>query len=234
MEIERKLEKLRKGYIQIKPPNSLVEYGFSNLRKTMFEKHRPLLDFSIVFERQVHMIAVFFVVAVIFLFGTVKVAQGALPGDFLYSVKRLSEDVIVAISGDSQFKAERRAQEIVGLIKRKKDLNLIEKALGEYKNEVLKTKNEINKSKRREKELEEKLEKHDQEIEGAIESEPSIKKDFKKIFDEVKRDKDMEVKGVRDNDERDKKDADNNEDKEKDDENVEKEDSRSGSNSGHD
>lgn len=88
--------------------------------------------------------AIAFAVFLIFLVGTYRIAQAALPGDPLYSVKILSEKIVSGATGSNQIVIDHRAQEIVGLSGRqevnKEDLKQV---VSEYTQSVDQAKQEI-------------------------------------------------------------------------------------------
>lgn len=86
--------------------------------------------------------AVAFVLILIFLgAGSVVFAQKSLPGDFLYPVKRLSENVAVSLKPElEQEIVVRRSQEVKDLVEKKEDPGLVKNTLDEFSEETKKAK----------------------------------------------------------------------------------------------
>lgn len=153
--------------------------------------------------------AVSFAVILFFVtFTTVVNAQKSLPGDPLYPVKRLSENVIVAVN--PKFKNEvliRRSEEIKELTEKNKGQNLIKKTIDEYRNNLQKD-GKLNPTKVKEskKNLEDakenSIEENKEEIEKALnqlenneENENKIEnKEFKKTDKEDRKEKNKNKK----------------------------------------
>ncbi len=230
MDIEEKLEKLRREYIKIAPPEGLAQRGFADLRLAMFEQRPPTFSLLAFFRRPVYLVPIFIILLGFFSVGIVNAAQGALPGDSLYKVKRVSEDVFVAITGDDQIKAERRSQEIFGLIKKGSESDLIEKARKEYETEVLKTKGKLERSEKKKQEQEKKLEEQQKKINELLNLDFTKEKND---GDKFKNNQELEIRGAKDKEERDQQESEG-KGKEEDNEAKEDEEDRSGSNSGDD
>ncbi|MBI2268356.1 MAG: hypothetical protein HYU80_02795 [Candidatus Blackburnbacteria bacterium] len=154
METNKYIEKLKKEYLKLSPPKTLVEQGWTELEKSLAPQEKFLSLF--VFRR-----GVLFAVIVLFLsfgilFGSlVQAAQGAFPGEPLYPIKRLSEEVIF-LTPDKE-KVERRADEIIELTKKGGNKDILGKSIRGYKKTILETKKEILNSGKGKKELDESL-----------------------------------------------------------------------------
>ncbi|MDO8657424.1 MAG: hypothetical protein Q7K55_01690 [Candidatus Levybacteria bacterium] len=116
-------------------------------------------------------VAIFAVILFFVTFNTVASAQKSLPGDTLYPVKRLSENIVSRVNPG--FKDEillRRSEEIKDLTDKNKDHKLIKDTIDEYKNNLEKD-GKLNQTKVEEskKNLEEAKEKSIEENRGEIE-----------------------------------------------------------------
>jgi len=74
--------------------------------------------------------------------GSVVFAQKSLPGDFLYPVKRLSENVAVSLNPAlEQEIVVRRSQEVKDLVEKKEDPQLVKNTLEDFSEDSQKAKN---------------------------------------------------------------------------------------------
>ncbi len=122
-------------------------------------------------------------------------AQKSLPGQPLYPIKRLSENIVKTIN--PSFKDEilrRRSEEIKNLTEQKKDSDLLKKTIDEYKNE-LKEKEDVNPIRIEEsrKNLEEAKDKSSEEGKKEIEK-AIIQTEIKKEDQEKKEKPDNKIK----------------------------------------
>lgn len=136
-----------------------------NLRKSLKEEKKFFLPFRILAPALALVLLLF-----IFIAGVVN-AQKSLPGQPLYPVKRLSENIVKAVN--PSFKDEiikRRSEEIKELTNQKKDSDLLKKTINDYKDE-LKEKGKLNPVKIQEtkKNLEEAKDKSGEEDKKEIE-----------------------------------------------------------------
>ena len=75
--------------------------------------------------------------------GSVVFAQKSLPGDFLYPVKRLSENVAVSLNPElEQEIVVRRSQEVKDLVEQKEDPELVKNTLDDFSEDSQKAKSE--------------------------------------------------------------------------------------------
>ena len=75
--------------------------------------------------------------------GSVVFAQKSLPGDFLYPVKRLSENVAVSLNPElEQEIVVRRSQEVKDLVEQKEDPGLVKDTLDDFSEDSQKAKSE--------------------------------------------------------------------------------------------
>lgn len=128
---------------------SKIERSFATKRKFLEE---PIADktFSLPFlpslfwlPRQIRLLpgwalslVISFVLVILVGTGSVWAAQESLPGEPLYRVKRLSENIVSSVK--PEFKSQmliRRSEEIKGLIEEKKDFGLLDQTVIEYKKE---------------------------------------------------------------------------------------------------
>ena len=75
--------------------------------------------------------------------GSVVLAQKSLPGDFLYPVKRLSENAAVSLNPEFEQKiVVRRSQEVKDLVEQKEDPGLVKDTLDDFSKDSQKAKSE--------------------------------------------------------------------------------------------
>ncbi|MBI2074903.1 MAG: hypothetical protein HYT83_03660 [Candidatus Levybacteria bacterium] len=158
---EKRLAKMRKFYQRIEPSSRLAKSGWTEL-KTMLEPQEEKTQSFWHYQR-------FLLVTIIVLcflglsFGVVQASQKSLPGDLLYSVKQLSENLTVAVSGNIQTKLKNRAEEIINAIENKKDPQILKETVKNYREEVSKTKREVKKS-GKQKEFNQQLQENEQQF----------------------------------------------------------------------
>lgn len=200
MNIEDKLEKLRKDYISIHPRDEFSQRGWLDLRERIDVGPKPIFIFPPVLAR-----SLVFAAFILFILAgggitLVQAAQRSLPGEPLYPVKRLSEDITVKLTGNSRGKVSNRAQEIIDLVKKDKDGDRLEKAAQEYRETVLETKQEIEKSGKNEEEFEKILEEQEKQFKEAIKKGSSSQNQLEEAIDAAKRGRNGgEVEGENDN-----------------------------------
>lgn len=84
----------------------------------------------------------FGLILVVLASGSVVLAQKSLPGDILYPVKRLSENVAVSLNPDfEQEIVVRRSQEVKDLVEKKENPELVKNALDDFSEDSQKAKN---------------------------------------------------------------------------------------------
>lgn len=184
MKIEQILRSLKKDYLKIEPPKELVEYGWWALSKEIDEQASPLpskFTFAPIFARSIVFAAIALIVLVGASFTLVYASQKALPRDTLYPIKRFSEDVISAISGNIQVKIEKRAEEVVGAVNKKKDEEVIKEAIKEYKKAVSDTKKVV--AEEDKESFKEKLKKQEELFEETAKESPVLKDELEEAID---------------------------------------------------
>lgn len=195
MKIKNQLKQIRKSYLAIEPPADFKKYGWLALRKEIEAHERRKVIFLPIFARQM----VFATITLILLgggfVGLVKASQSSLPGDRLYPLKRFSETVIIAVSGDKQVRVEKRAEEIVGVAEQKNDQTILKKSVEEYQEAVSETKQEAKKSGKIE-EFQAKLKKQEEKFQAVSEQVPASEETLKKAIEATKRGREDEIKGV--------------------------------------
>ncbi|RJQ36263.1 hypothetical protein C4559_05175 [Candidatus Microgenomates bacterium] len=118
--------------------SDFVKKTFIKRLKERNNKEKRFLFFPLLSVRMlIPSVAFCAVILILFTGAAVVSAQKSIPGEALYKVKRLSENVVVGIK--PEFKNEillRRSREIKNLAGDKKDNNLIKGTVEEYKNEL--------------------------------------------------------------------------------------------------
>jgi len=139
--------------------------------------------------------AVAFVLILIFLgAGSVVFAQKSLPGDVLYPVKRLSENVAVFLNPQLQQEiVVRRSQEVKDLVEQKEDSELVKNALDDFSEDSQKAKNKGQTDGR----LEESVRNLEDARERSSESEKKQIDETLKKLEEQKDDDEDSVKGTK-------------------------------------
>ncbi|MBI4038003.1 hypothetical protein HY382_03090 [Candidatus Curtissbacteria bacterium] len=122
-------EQIKSIYLNMQPSPALSEGGWLELVGKLNKKPRRF--FPIFFR----LVLTSFVMLILAGAGLVKLSQASVPGDALYSVKRLSEDLVVEITGDVKKKVEFRANEVLK-VAGEKDEETLKKATDEYKKAV--------------------------------------------------------------------------------------------------
>lgn len=182
--IEKELESLRKDYIKTEPTNYLIHDGWRDLSLKLDSKQ------SRVFPKAFALIAL-----IIFLSSAVVAsAQAAKPGQALYPVKILSENVYAQVTGSQQFKIERRAQEVIDLSGKSSD-NL-DVATQEYQKTLGETKPQNGSEEERQK-FTEALEKQEEKFKKAIEKNPQSQEKLQEVIKETEKAK-GQVQGQKD------------------------------------
>ncbi len=107
--IEDYLEKFRKQYLKISPPDYLEYYGWQNLSAKLDTKKTTNLN--LLFGKGL----AFAVITLLLFGGVVGAAQAAKPGDALYPVKLAADETLAKVSGKPEITVEKRGQDIVNL-----------------------------------------------------------------------------------------------------------------------
>lgn len=184
MKPEEYLKKLQADYENTLPSRHLLENGWSELKSRLEPKSQahwlfmPLGKYTLAFTSVV-------ILAVGLSLGLSQVAQASLPGDTLYPIKRLSENILYIVSSDPQIKIDNRANEIIRLAEKEKKENILKETVDDYQNEVLHVKNELEESERQE--FREKLEEHEQNFEKLIENTPSTKEEIERAIEAARK-----------------------------------------------
>ncbi len=167
--IEEKLEKVRKSYIGQAVPSYLINDGWRDLY-TKLDLQKGL-NFRLIFGRAL----IFASVALVFLGSVVGAAQAAKPGNALYPVKLLSDDIVAKVAGKPEIKIERRGQDIIDLSNNSKEQ--INEATNEYQKSLDETKKEVEKSGKSEN-VENALDQQEQKFREAQRRNPQSARNF--------------------------------------------------------
>lgn len=207
--IEEKLENLKKDYIKTRLPDYLIYDGWRELSLRL-ETRRSLLPR--VLPKTLALIALMIFISA----GVVTSAQAAKPGQALYPIKILSENVYAQVTGNQQFKIERRAQEV---IETSDNGESFDEAIKLYEQTIDEAGDKSKDAQEEEKErLREKLEEQEKLFQEAQEQKPQSKKRLEEILERTRRTR-GEVKG-----QKDKKSEDQNNEKGKNGDNDHKDD----------
>ncbi|KKS69654.1 hypothetical protein A3E45_00785 [Candidatus Daviesbacteria bacterium RIFCSPHIGHO2_12_FULL_43_11] len=161
MNIEQHLKILKEDYQKTEPSEKFLSQGWQDLEDKInrLEHRHPNPIY-----RYIRPLA--FAVLLIFVFagsftGLAQASQRSLPGEPLYPIKKLSENIISTATGNNLVKVNNRAKEIVDLTKKgNRNEGNLGRAVEEYREEVEK----VSKSGKNTKELEDVLESHKREF----------------------------------------------------------------------
>ena len=185
--IEDQLEKLRKEYLKIKAPDYLVQNGWVDLQTRLSAQESPNRRF---FPKPA---LIFASVILLFFAGSLTAAQAAKPGDVLYPVKLLSDDLQAKITGKEEIKLEKRAQEFIDLSNSSSEH--LEEAARQYQKTLDESKNQAEKS-GRQQEFRQSLEEQEEKLRQAQDNNPSSQ-DLDEAIKETQRVR-GEVQGTKD------------------------------------
>lgn len=208
MQIENYLTKLKEEYQSLNPSDEQVIGGWLDVEKNLENKDIYKSFYYPFWGRRFLFVAVsIFIIAGGFV-GLSTIAQAALPGEPLYPIKRVSESVVTAVTGNHQAKVDNRAEEIVGLShKDEQNTEALEKTVEEYKQTVEETRQEINNSNKEKDEFVGKLKKHEQDFEEASNENSKVEVKLKEAIDAAQKGQIHERK-ERDKSERGKRESD--------------------------
>lgn len=110
--------------------------------------------------------------------------SAALPGDRLYPVKILSEDIILKVTGNNQIKINNRAGEIIDLSDEKsEDTKALQTVSKEYSEEVKKIKSDPEVSKEKKEDLQKHLEEDNKKFTETVQRNPEVEQDIKSAIE---------------------------------------------------
>lgn len=181
MKLEEFFKEAKKDYFSIAPPERVLLYGWLEVRDKLEKKVRPrdILVWFLLRPTAAFALAILLLVGGAA--GLIARAQESLPGETLYPVKRLYEDIALAVTGDNEIKVEGRAQEIIILSQREQqDSKKLKEAVIEYEVTVAEVKEKVV-GEEREK-LKERLKRHKEKFEK-IYKEARSKEEIKKAIE---------------------------------------------------
>lgn len=159
MNIEREMKKFKRAYLETKPSPEFLEKGWQDLQGKIAHAEQTRRRFYAFYSRPV-----IFAAMLIFILGSfaglVGASANSLPGEPLYSLKRLSEETISLTTGNNLVKVDNRAKEIIKLSEDKKGSSKLQKAVDEYKTAVF----EATRSGRNKQEVKEELKQNETEF----------------------------------------------------------------------
>ncbi|KKS95686.1 MAG: hypothetical protein UV71_C0004G0026 [Microgenomates group bacterium GW2011_GWC1_43_13] len=184
MKIEEYLNDLKKEYEKTEATLHLKAFGWDELSRqidpTQARRRVSFRNLGIVFA-----------VLVIFLMGTYRISLAALPGEILYPVKLLSEEIIQKTSGSNQVIIDHRASEIIELSEKQKidDQNL-EEVVTEYRANVEQARQNLKVTGKSNEDLQNNLDEHHSEFERIGRDHPEIEDKIKEARDASDREDD--------------------------------------------
>lgn len=212
MKTEKKLEQLKNSYLRNEPSEEFLSEGW-NVVKMRLGDQEGSKKTSMFYKHGIMFAGVILIMILGSFFGLVKVAQGALPGEPLYSVKRISEEVISVIA-KPEIKVENRAQEIIDMVEKQKDQKKLEKTVEEYKENVEKEKEKVSKSEKGKDKLSKKLKKHEEDFEKII-NKSDFNEEIEDAIEISRRGRGEDDKGIEEDQEEEKGEVKGDEDEDK-------------------
>lgn len=161
MKTEKYLEQLKKSYINNEPSGKFLSQGWESLEKNLGKQKDGWFNYFYKHGAVVAGIVLILILGSVF--SLFQVAQGSLPGEPLYPVKKISEEVMSVAK--PQVKVENRAREIVDMAKNRKDQKKLEKTIKEYEENVEKERRKASRSEKEKEKLIRKLKKQEEEFE---------------------------------------------------------------------
>lgn len=198
MKLEEFFKEAKKDYLSIKPPERVSLYGWLTLRDKL-DKKVWFHDFVFWLLVRPALATALAILLLVGFAGTAVVAsRNSLPGETLYPVKRVYEDIAAMVTGDNQIKLDARAHEIIILSqKEEEDSQRLKESVIEYKISVARFKEKVDERQR--VELKEKLKRHKEEFERIYERTKS-KEEIKKAIEATEINNGEEVKGENEED----------------------------------
>lgn len=160
MDIEKRLKEFKKIYQGTKPSKVFLEQGWQDLQDKMLAMEQAQAKKRAFYRHPFAFALMVIIVLSGMTAGVVTASLESLPGETLYPVKRLAEDMAERVSGNQAIGVQNRAREIVELSK-KGGIQRVQQALEDYKSAVL----EASSSGKNKEELEKELEEHEKEFE---------------------------------------------------------------------
>src|SRR3989344_3383392 len=191
MEIEKYLEKIKREYLKTKPSEGFEKGAWQKLAEELPEQERKM-PISFIVRRTV-LFAVILIAFIAFgMFTLMEIAQASLPGEPLYPVKRFYENIAFT-KPSKKIKVERRGQEIIDVVKKKKEKRVLEDSLKDYKKSIEEAWKKT--SEKEEEELREVLEDHEKRFREIIEENSGSKFEIEEAIEINHQGQTEEVKG---------------------------------------
>lgn len=183
MNEEKYLQKFKEVYLNKRATSRLSMDGWSEISAKIDGRRIPFMFWKKSWA--VALLSVLFIAGGGFVFYTN--VSAALPGDKLYPVKILSEDIVAKVTGSNQVKINNRADEIIDLSdKKKEDADSLQKVSKEYSDEVKKVKSDPEVSKEHKNELQKRLEEDNKKFTEAVKKNPEVEHDIKSAIDSTR------------------------------------------------
>lgn len=180
MNMEELLKKRKKDYDSIKPKKEFIEGSWFLLKEKLGEREKIAYLPGIFFHSKIIFSSLIVIIVLGGFLALEGVAQGALPEEPLYPLKRVSEDLVSKVFQNDDFKMDNRANELIELTKKKTGEETIKKAVNAYRAEIIEKKEDLKKKGENDQKLQEKLKEHEEEFKKNLKDEES-----KKILDKV-------------------------------------------------
>lgn len=185
--IEDQLDKLRKQYIKTSPASHLIDQSWQNLSGELTSQNQssPLPATRIL---------IFVLAIILTTSGLVGAAQAAKPGNVLYPLELILDEIASNITGKEEIKIEKRAQEVIESVESSQKQQ--EEAIIQYQKTLEDTKEEAQQS-GRQQEFRQTLEKQEEKFQDAATKNPGAQEKLQEVIKQTQRAKE-EVKGQKD------------------------------------
>lgn len=184
----RRFEDLKKHYLKIKTPSYLETHGWADLKVKLSEDGKHSFKKS-------HILGLASALAFCLLVSltTIFASQNSKPGESLYQVKILSDNIYSQITGDYESSIEKRAEELIEL--KDNENGEFAQAAKEYEKAIEDAKEKSKDEEEGDKEkLRKKLEEQERRFQGITESNPGTENRLKEVLEKTKKTR-GEVKG---------------------------------------
>lgn len=180
-------EEIKKSYLKTPIPERLSTQGWIDLEQKLEDQLPPSTPYLFYIKR------VSFALAVLLIFLTVLVsgAQAAQPGDKLYPVKLLADQVKAKITNNPQIPVQNRAQEVINLSKQNSPK--LNQAVSQYDKTLNQQKDQAKTPDQKQK-LDQSLQTQEQKLEEVQKSQPQNEQ-IEQAIDQTKKVQ-GEVKGA--------------------------------------
>lgn len=188
---ETELRHYKEIYKHISVSDLVIEQNWESLRGIL-----PARQSSV--HRHIYQAAFLLaVVSLFFIAGTVKVAQASRPGDLLYSVKIVSDEVIAKVTGKQSTIIEKRAEELIKESEHNESndsTRRVEKAAEAYENALQESKKDVKGLQTNDKGLGDTIATQESKLRHVTPNNPKVEKILEKSIEKTEQVKNEAVK----------------------------------------